>query len=117
MSQTPSNILLGDLDVLFCAVTARLRQIADGSGAVAIDANDSVRTSVLECVTALDQLHEMLAHEVERRQQLEQIVNDAQAALALAPAELVAVLGLALSASPVSRLPTRAPAPEPARAA
>ena len=112
MSQLSSDIVLGDLDALFCAVTARLRRIADGStdagAAPAIDANDRMRSSVLECVAALDQLHAMLAHEVERRQRLEQIVTNAQAALARAPLELVAVLGITLQVPPVSRLLARA---------
>ena len=115
MSQLPSDILLGDIDALFCAVTARLRCIADGSGTPALDANDRVRAGVLECVTALDHLHEMLAHEVERRHRLEKIVNDAQAALARAPPEFVAVLGLTLRVPPVGRPLKRAP--EPARVA
>jgi len=113
MSQLPSDVLLGDLDALFCAVTARLRQIADSpveaTATSVIDANDRIRAGVLECATALDQLHEMLAHEIERRRRLEQIVTDAQAALAHAPPELVAVLGVALRVPPISRLLTRAP--------
>ncbi len=109
MSQLPSDILLGDLDALFCAVTARLRRIADGSGAPAIDAEDRRRVGVLECATALDQLHEMLAHEIERRHRLEQLVSDAQAALARTPTELADVLGLTLRVPPVGRLLARAP--------
>lgn len=111
MSQLPSEHLLGDLDVMFCAVTARLRRIADGSGATGSDAPDRVLAGVLECVTALDQLHEMLAHEVERRRRLEQIVIDAQAALARAPPELVSALGLSLRVPPISLVLARAPHP------
>ncbi|MEP7102361.1 MAG: hypothetical protein ABI781_17760 [Burkholderiales bacterium] len=106
--------MLADLDALFCAVTARLRRIADGSDERSaqpmIDANDHIRESVLECVVALDQLHEMLAHEVERRHRLEKIVTDARAALERAPPEIVAVLGLTLHVPPITRLRALVPA-------
>jgi hypothetical protein len=116
MSQLPSEILLGDIDALFCAVTARLRCIADGSGAAHHpDANDRIRAGVLDCVTALDHVHEMLAHEIERRHRLEQVLRDTQAALACAPPEFAAALGLSLRVPPANLLITHAP--EPARAA
>ncbi len=67
MSQLPSDILLGDIDALFCAVTSRLRCIADGSGtADHPDANDRIRAGVLDCVAALDQVHGMLVPPVDR---------------------------------------------------
>lgn len=114
MSQAAAIIVLGDLDALFSAVTARLRGIVHGAGestaAPVNDASDRVRTVVLECVSALDQLHVMLAHEVERRERLEQIVVEAQAVLAYAPPEIVAVLG------PVLRVPPNGRAAGPAHA-
>jgi len=111
MSQLPSDILLGDIDALFCAVTARLRGIAGDSGTADFDANDRMRAGVLDCVTALDQVHEMLAHEIERRHQIEQVLHDAQAALACAPPGLADTLGLSLYVPPADRLMTHAPAP------
>ena len=99
MSQLPPDFMLSDIDALFCAVTERLRQIADGSveqaEAASADAADHLRASVRDCVTELDHLHSMLAHEVERRRRLEQIANDAQAALTRAPPEVASVLGSA----------------------
>ena len=109
MSPVTSNIVLGDFEVLFSAVTARLRSIAHGSGESTVaplnDADESARTALLECVSALDQLHVMVAHEVERREQLEQIVFDARTALAQAPPELVDVVRPALRVPPDGRSP------------
>jgi hypothetical protein len=115
MPQASAAFVLGDLDALFSAVTARLRGIALGAGEPAEspvnDANDRVRTVVLECVSALDQLHVMLAHEVERRERLELFVDETQAALAHAPPELVAVLEPALRVLPNGGSPWSAHAP------
>ena len=63
-----SGISVEDWNTLFSAVTTRLRSIAAGAPAGAPDtqahgAGPPVHTSVLECVAALDQLHEELAFE------------------------------------------------------
>ena len=109
MSPLTPTIAPGDLDVLFAAVTARLRGIAHGSGqsttAPLNDADQNVRTVLLECVSALDQVHVMLAYEFERREQLEQIVSDVRTALAQTPPEFVAELG------PTLRLPPNGHSP------
>jgi hypothetical protein len=114
MEHLPSDALLGDIDAMFCAVTARLRRIAaagtgEASAVQGLDGDDRLRAGVLECVGALDQLHALLAHEIERRHQLEQIVGDAQAALARSPPELVAMLGVTLRVPPVGRRLAAAP--------
>jgi diguanylate cyclase (GGDEF)-like protein len=88
-----SDIAIGDWDALFSAVTARLRLSVGGSPAATPEPPlqgeaVKVRASVLECMTALEQLHTTLAHELGRRQQLELEVFDAQTALAQARADL-----------------------------
>lgn len=69
------DIAIEDWDVLFCAVTARLRLIVaerlvtPTSPGLAIEVN-RVRVDVLECVAALDQLHATLTEELGRCAQL-----------------------------------------------
>ncbi len=87
------DVAMGDWDALFSAVKARLRLSVGGPPAATPGPPrqgeaSKVRASVLECMTALDQLHTTLAHELGRRQQLELEVFDAQAALAQARADL-----------------------------
>jgi hypothetical protein len=112
MSDALSNQLIDDLDAMFCAVKTRLRHIGEGSveppAATAIEANDRLCRGVLECVSALDQLHVMLAQEVDRRHVLELFVSDAQAALARVPPELAPVIGLPLRMPPIGGLFKRA---------
>jgi diguanylate cyclase (GGDEF)-like protein len=88
-----SDIAMGDWEALFGAVKARLRLSVGESPAATpepllLGKAGQVRTSVLECMTALDQLHTTLAHELGRRRQLELEVFDTQTALAQARAEL-----------------------------
>ncbi len=89
------DVAFGDWDELLNAVKARLRQTVGEWLEVTptapghIAAGQVVRTSVLECVAALDQLHTTLTHELGRREQLELEVFDARTALEQARAELI----------------------------
>lgn len=87
------GLLMGDWNELLDAVKARLRlSVGDLPAAAAEAVLDAlachVRTSVLECAVALDQLHLSLRQELGRLQRLELEVSDARAALAQARAEL-----------------------------
>ena len=79
---------------LFSSVKARLRRTVD-EHLVALTlpladvAAEQVRTRVLECVSALDQLHNTLTHEADRRQRLELELFEARSALAQARSEIV----------------------------
>lgn len=65
MHPLPFDTLVGDLDLLYCAVTHRLRRLAEADqiAAPAFEPVDALRAGVLDCVTALDQLRAMVAHE------------------------------------------------------
>lgn len=81
------DIALRDWDDLLNAVKERLRLTVGKSLATTTEplVNGTaawVQSSVLECVTALDQLHMTLTHELGRRQHLERGVFDAKTALA-----------------------------------
>ncbi|MHB1201030.1 MAG: hypothetical protein ACYCZ6_16040 [Polaromonas sp.] len=87
------DIAIDDWNVLFRAIEDRLRLTVGGdplanalttTDAPAHEAAVGVRTIVLECVAALEQLHTALTHERGRREQLELAAHDAQAALARA---------------------------------
>lgn len=89
---------IADWNALLTAVSTRLRQSADTLPQS--DASElppapvhRVRTSVLECVDALEQLHATLRHELGRRRLLELEIFDVQAALAQARAELAGTQG------------------------
>jgi diguanylate cyclase len=89
-----SNVGIGDWEVLLGAVKTRLMLAVDERAARSPEHQGSdtsawVRSTVLECVGALDQLHTTLAHELERRQRLEMEVLDAQTTLAQTRAELL----------------------------
>lgn len=89
----PADVAIRDLEDLLDAVKIRLSQTAEllgaeGSEQQRHDTADRVRTNILECVVALDQLHTTVVHELGRRQQLELEVSDRQAALERARAEL-----------------------------
>ena len=82
-----ANVAIGDLDDLFHAVKARLRHtVGDGFSkhcqARGDDTAARIRANVLECVSALDQLHTTLRFEAERRRLLEQKLQDAFCVLA-----------------------------------
>ncbi len=82
------DVALADLNDLLQAVKARMRQLAD-----AIRLHDADAPSgVLECATALDQLHETLEHELGRHRQLELELFDARMALAKARSALAGTL-------------------------
>ena len=90
-----SDVAFKDWDDLLCAVKSRLKSTV-GELLAALpehqlpDAAHQVQASVLECVSALDQLHLTLTHELGRREQLEQEVFETQAELARAREELTA---------------------------
>ncbi|MBP6251911.1 MAG: GGDEF domain-containing protein [Rubrivivax sp.] len=89
-----SNVAIQDWDAMLSAVKHRLTLTATQSshvlGGTLLPAGDTrVQTVVLECVSALDQLHLTLRHELGRCQQLELEVFDAESALAQARAELL----------------------------
>ncbi|HEY8707983.1 MAG TPA: GGDEF domain-containing protein [Burkholderiaceae bacterium] len=88
------DIAIEHWDDLFSAVTARLRRVVGErsqrlSEAQGRGADGQVRTGVLECAEALDQLQATLRHELGRRPRLEIEVFDARTALAQARAERV----------------------------
>ena len=91
-----SDVAMGDWDDLLSAVKSRLRLtvgelLATLPEGEVPDAAHRVQASVLECVTALDQLQLTLRHELGRRQLLELEVFEAQTALTQVRAELCAV--------------------------
>lgn len=93
---TSSDVAMGDWDDLLSAVKSRLRLtvgelLATLPEGKVPDAAHRVQASVLECVTALDQLQLTLRHELGRRQLLELEVFEAQTALTQVRAELCAV--------------------------
>ena len=70
------EISVEDWDCLFCAVAERLTHMVDERSAATDlprlhDMRGSVRETVLECVAALDQLHEALTLERKRFHLLE----------------------------------------------
>ncbi len=87
------DIEIAHWDVMFGAVTIRLRQTVDewlasrDEGHLS-DADARMRVSALECAAALDQLHDTLAHEALRRQLLERKIAEAHALLARTQREL-----------------------------
>jgi diguanylate cyclase (GGDEF)-like protein len=82
----PGDVGIADWDALFGAVTTRLRVIAEPrsepQGPPLPAAADSARAHVLECVSALDQLHSTLRHELDRCLQVERELLEVHAALA-----------------------------------
>lgn len=89
----PTDIAGEDWDDLLTAVKARLRlTVADRpgrNGDFLPGPMGRVQANVLECVSALDQLHLAMKHERERRLRLESDVAEAQTALKDARAELI----------------------------
>ena len=96
-AQAPLQVRLLDIGIadwneLFRAVEARLtatvgKPLSMASEVKPGDVGSRVQDVVLECVTALEQLHTALTHERGMRHQLEMEVFDAQTALAWALAE------------------------------
>lgn len=92
----PLDIAIPDWDDLFHAVEARLKAAVEMTPAQALasqppGAAGEVQVVVLECLTALDQLHVALMHERQIHCQFEQVVSDAQAAATRALAGLVGI--------------------------
>lgn len=87
------GIAIEDCAELLDAVMARLRrtigeQPDSTPQAPVLGLTGSVKSSLLECVEALDTLHSTLKHELGRRHLLEMEVFDAKTAVARARAEL-----------------------------
>ena len=91
------DVAVDDLDVLLSAVKARLRRtvgdgpaIVDGGprGETAQRSADFIKSGVLDCVKALDQIQATLARELARRSELERELTDTQMALSQALADL-----------------------------
>lgn len=79
-----SDVAIEDWDVLLGAVKARLKRTvgewrASAPQSRADDETGRAQAGVLECVSALDQLHTTLTHELDRRRQLESEVRVAKA--------------------------------------
>lgn len=87
-----------DWDALFAAVKERLA-LAVGlkrmppAGPEAGDPVSRIRTEVLECVEALDQLHQLLGNERDCRQVLERSLLEARTTLAQVRSELICAQG------------------------
>lgn len=87
------DLAIGDLPELLSAVKVRLRAMVietppGASRNAARPPVPTVRSGVLECVLALEQIQASLARELERRDALEMEIADTQAALAQALADL-----------------------------
>lgn len=93
------DVAIGDWDELFSAVEARLTSTV-GELLAALPETSAllsairIRTSVLECVAALHQLHATVTHELARRQRLVVELTDTQAALAEVRAEIAGLQSL-----------------------
>jgi diguanylate cyclase (GGDEF)-like protein len=88
------DVAVEDWDALMNAVKARLESAVadlplDAPERASRRSAEFIRSSVLECVTALDHLHSALLHELSRCRQLKREVLSAQAALIQARSELV----------------------------
>ena len=90
-ADTATDVAIGDWDVMLAAVERRLRSSAECHAVPEPDPQDALdlmRTEVLQCVAALDQLHATASHHIERSRALEGAVAAAQAALAEVRREL-----------------------------
>ena len=90
---TASDLAFSDIDFLFHAVRARIALTASDAFSAHCVANAEdpaarIRTTVLECVTELEQLQATMAYEVGRRRLLEQTVSNLQDVLAAVRVEL-----------------------------
>ena len=65
------DVAIEDLDLLFAAVSHRLRLIVDPRVGSTGEEAARIRASVLECVQAMEQLHATALHEVTRLHGLE----------------------------------------------
>jgi diguanylate cyclase len=90
-ADTATDVAIGDWDRMLRAVEFKLRSSAGPAPATVPhpqEALDHMRTEVLECVAALDQLHATISQHIERSRALEGAVAAAQAALAEVRREL-----------------------------
>ena len=92
-SDGSADVAIGDWDALFSAVEARLTSTVGELLGVLPETSASmsanrIRTSVLECVAALHQLHSTVTHELTHRQRLVFELTDTQTALLEARAEI-----------------------------
>ena len=93
-TEAEADVAIEHWDDLFQSVKFRLRNTVDVHVAaltlpLAEVAAEQARTRVLECVSALDQLHKTLTNEADRRQRLELELFEARTALAQARSELI----------------------------
>jgi hypothetical protein len=82
----PTDIAGDDWDVLFRAVIARLRRTAAAQPSVtndehALEVSSRLRADVLDCVTALEQLHDTMSHHLARQRLLERDFDELRAEL------------------------------------
>ncbi len=88
------DVAVADWDLLFSAVKQRLRQTVGPSRQfeqLPLDAPSQVRAQVLQCVSALDQLHVTMVNHIDRCHQAEVALSDSLLALAEVRAELARV--------------------------
>ena len=95
-SDADADVAIEHWDDLFRSVKERLRDTVDVHlAALTLPLADvaavQVRTRVLECVSALDQLHQTLTNEADRRQRIELELFEARSALAHARTELIGI--------------------------
>ena len=90
-ADTATEVAIGDWDLMLRAVKRRLYSSAEPAPVREPhpqEALDHMRTEVLECVAAFDQLHATLSQHIERSRALEGAVAAAQASLAQVRREL-----------------------------
>lgn len=92
----PVDVAMRDWGDLFAAVKSRLRSTVGDCQTITgnLESQTSagqVQASVLQCVSALDQLHITIEHELTRRQRIELDLFDAQTALAQVRSEIEGV--------------------------
>lgn len=88
-----TDVAIGDWNDLICAVKDRLTLLVRDTPGAATDLQlrdrrTAVQTGVLDCVSALDQLHSTLTHELQRCRKVERDAFEARLALAQARQEL-----------------------------
>ena len=93
-SAEDGDVAIEHWNELFSSVKARLRRTVDDhlvalTLPLADVAAEHVRSGVLDCVAALDQLHNTLTHEADRRQRLELELFESRSALAQARTEII----------------------------
>ena len=90
-ADTAPDVAVGDWDIMLRAVKLRLHSSAEPAPATEPhpqSALDLMRSEVLECVAAIDQLHATISHHIDRGHALEGAVAAAHVALAEVRCEL-----------------------------